>query len=111
MFRQSPKSKVVCRKIESDMAITFSSDTSIFEPRERESLKTNQYLRPYAAITKPQLAGLLSALGEYVVRAEGTNPKSWAPRILHGIPPESAQSYYSMIGTVTKTILPSSVML
>jgi serine/threonine protein kinase len=32
-------------------------------------------------------------------------------RILHGIPPESAQSYYSMIGTVTKTILPSSVML
>jgi hypothetical protein len=41
----------------------------------------------------------------------GTNPKSWAPRILHGIPPESAQSYYSMIGTVTKTILPSSVML
>jgi len=32
-------------------------------------------------------------------------------RILHGTPPESAQSYYSMIGTVTKTILPSSVML
>jgi hypothetical protein len=75
MFRQSPKSKVVCRKIESDMAITFSSDTSIFEPRERESLKTNQYLRPYAAITKPQLAGLLSALGEYVVRAEGYQPE------------------------------------
>jgi hypothetical protein len=46
-------------------------------------------------------------------QAQGNRSRNQAfpPRILQGIPPESAQSYYSMIGTVTKTILPSSVML
>ena len=50
------------------MAMTLFPDIPVFELRERESLKTNQYLRPYAAITKPQLVGLLTALGEYAIR-------------------------------------------
>jgi hypothetical protein len=54
-------------------AMTLFPDTPVFESRERESLKTNQYLRPYAAITKPQLVGLLTALGEYAIRV-GTKP-------------------------------------
>jgi hypothetical protein len=51
------------------MSINSFPDTPIFEPQEQESLKTNQYVRPYAAITKAQLVGLLSALGEYACRA------------------------------------------
>lgn len=49
--------------------MTLFPDTPIFEPREQESLKTDPWVRPYAAITKNQLVGLLTALGEYAVRA------------------------------------------
>lgn len=43
----------------------------------RAALKPGVVTEPAvrAAITKPQLAGLLSALGEYVVRAEGYQPE------------------------------------
>jgi hypothetical protein len=54
-----------------NMAMTFFPDfpdTPVFEPQEQESLKSNQYVRPYAAITKSQLVGLLTAFGEYAIR-------------------------------------------
>ena len=56
------------------MVMTLFPDTPIFEPQERESLKTNQYVCPYAAITKPQLVGLLIALGEYACRVMTGQP-------------------------------------
>ena len=49
--------------------MTLFPDTPIFEPWERESLKTDAYMRPYASVTKTQLVGLLTALGEYAARA------------------------------------------
>jgi tetratricopeptide (TPR) repeat protein len=51
-------------------AMASFPDNPIFEPREQESLKTNQYLFRYTAITKNQLVGLLVALGEYAARIE-----------------------------------------
>jgi hypothetical protein len=42
---------------------------AVFSPEEREQLQANPFLRPYANITKMHLHGLLSALGEYALRA------------------------------------------
>src|ERR1700741_1224353 len=105
IVRQSPESsKVVRRKIELDslprqvndcggkMAMTLFPDTPIFEPQERESLKTNQYVRPYAAITKPQLVGLLIALGEYVCR-----PMTGQPPVMGTVGPELAEKHRALV--------------
>jgi hypothetical protein len=54
---------------------TSASDAPIFGAAEQESIQWNHHdVRPYAAITKAQLLGLLTALGEYTVRAEMTLP-------------------------------------
>jgi hypothetical protein len=50
------------------LRVVLSIDAPIFESRERESLEANQYVQPYASITKHQLVGLLAALGEYQAR-------------------------------------------
>jgi hypothetical protein len=74
--------------------MTLFPDTPIFDSRERESLKTNQYVRPYAAITKPQLVGLLTALGEYAIRV-GTKP------VVMGMvssDPELAEKHRALVG-------------
>jgi hypothetical protein len=67
-------------------------DTPIFEPQERERLKTNQYVRPYAAITKPQLVGLLIALGEYACRVTTDQPP-----IMGTLDPELAEKHRSLV--------------
>ena len=75
--------------------MTLFPDTPIFEPRERESLETNQYMRPYAAITKTQLVGLLTALGEYAVRV-GKN----LPAVTGAVSsdPELAETHRALAG-------------
>jgi hypothetical protein len=74
------------------MATTLFPDTPIFEPQERESLKTNQYVRPYAAITKPQLVGLLIALGEYASRATTDQPP-----LMETVDPELAEKHCALV--------------
>ena len=74
------------------MAMTLFPDTPIFEPQERESLKTNQYVRPYAAITKPQLVGLLIALGEYACRVTTDQPP-----VMGSVDPELAEKHRALV--------------
>ncbi len=70
-------------------------DTPIFTPQEREDIETNQYVRPYAGITKNQLVGLLHALGEYGVRNPYVRP--W---FIEMVPtdPELAERNDALIG-------------
>jgi hypothetical protein len=72
--------------------MTLFPDTPIFEPQERESLKTNQYVRPYAAITKPQLVGLLIALGEYTCRVTTDQPP-----VMGTVDPELADKHRALV--------------
>jgi len=75
--------------------MTLFSDTPVFEPWEQESLKTNQYVSPYAAITKPQLVGLLTALGEYAIRAEAYQRAVMGPV---SSDPELAEKHRTLVG-------------
>lgn len=75
--------------------MTLFPDTPIFELRERDSLETNQYVRPYATITKSQLVGLLTALGEYAVRV-GMTP-SWVMGTVSS-DPELAEQHRALVG-------------
>jgi hypothetical protein len=76
-------------------AMTLFSDTPIFEPWEVENLKTNQYVSPYAAITKPQLVGLLTALGEYAIRV-GIYQRAVMGTVLSD--PELAEKRRALVG-------------
>jgi hypothetical protein len=49
-------------------------ETPVFTSSERAGFETDEYVRPYAAITKNQLAGLLHAFGEYACRHPATRP-------------------------------------
>jgi len=77
-----------CRGLMDGFFDTFP-DTPIFEVGERKSLEANEYVRPYAAITKARLVGLLSALGEYAMRQMPDPPS----RAGLACDPESAEAY------------------
>jgi hypothetical protein len=59
---------------------------AVFGPAHREELRSNPLLRPYIDLTKLHLVGLLTALGEYWVRAAGRaflhHPDAFTPEMV-----------------------------